>query len=56
LFGPFVGLFGKDGTDEADDGRTVGEDANYVGAAADLFVQPFLRYLQPNQACPRRAA
>lgn len=33
VFGPFVGLFGQDGSDEADDGLAVGEDAHGVGAA-----------------------
>ena len=39
-FGPFVGLLGQDGADEADDGVAVGEDADAVGAAADLAVEP----------------
>ena len=33
-FGPFVGLLGKEGADEADDRVTVGEDADAHGAAA----------------------
>lgn len=44
-FGPFVGLLGKDGADEADDGISVGEDAHDVGAAADLSVEPLGGYL-----------
>jgi hypothetical protein len=40
LFGPFVGLLGQHGADEADDRCPVGEDADHVGAAADLLVQP----------------
>jgi len=39
LFGPFVGLLGQHGADEADDGGPVGEDADHVGAAADLLVE-----------------
>jgi hypothetical protein len=35
-------LFGWDCTDEADQGRAVGDDADDVGAAADLAVQAFL--------------
>ena len=41
-FDPFVVLFGEHGADEADEGGAVGEDADDVGAAADLFVEPFL--------------
>src|SRR5690606_7906802 len=48
LFGPFVGLFGQDRADEADDGGAVGEDADDVGAAADLFVQPLLWVVGPD--------
>jgi hypothetical protein len=40
--GPFVVLLGQDGADEADDGVAAGEDADYVGAAPDLLVQPLL--------------
>jgi hypothetical protein len=35
-------LFSQDGPDEADEGVAVGEDADDVGAAADLFVESFL--------------
>jgi hypothetical protein len=35
-------LFGQDGADEADQGGAAGEDADDVGAAADLFVEPLL--------------
>lgn len=35
-------LPGRDGADEADEGIAVGDDADGVGAAADLPVQPFL--------------
>jgi hypothetical protein len=41
-FGPFVVLFGEHGTDQAGDGVAVREDPDDVGAAADLFVQPFV--------------
>jgi hypothetical protein len=35
-------LFGEYGADEADEGSTVGEDADQVGAPADLSVEAFL--------------
>jgi len=41
-FDPLVVLFGEDGADEAVQGVAVGEDADDVGAAADLAVEPFL--------------
>jgi hypothetical protein len=44
-FDPFVVLFSKHGSDEADDGRTVGEDADDVGAPSDFFVESFLGLL-----------
>src|SRR5688572_19861298 len=47
-FGPFVGLFGQDCADEADDGGAVGEDPDDVGAAADLFVESFLGVVRPD--------
>jgi len=47
LFGPFVVLLGEDGADEPDQGVAVGEDADDVGAAADLPVEPFDAYLEP---------
>ena len=37
---PFVVLLGEDGADESDQGGAVGEDADDVGAAADLPVEP----------------
>ena len=40
--GPLVGLLGQDGAHEADDGLTVGEDADDVGAPADLLVEALL--------------
>ena len=46
--GPFVVLLGQDGADEADQGVAVGEDADDVGAAADLAVEPFLRVVGPD--------
>lgn len=48
--GPFVGLFGQDSADEADDRRSVGEDPDDVGAAADFLVEPFLRVVRPDLA------
>jgi hypothetical protein len=50
-FGPLVVLLGEDGADEADDGVAAGEDPDHVGAAADLLVEPFLGYLQPQPVC-----
>ena len=47
-FGPFVVLFGKDGANEADQRVAAGEDADHVGAAADLPVQPLLRVVAPD--------
>ncbi len=38
-FGPIVMLFGQDRSDEADDRAAVGEDADDVGAPADLAVE-----------------
>jgi hypothetical protein len=43
LYGPFVILFQQNGTDQPDDGRFVGEDADDVGAPLDLAVQSFER-------------
>jgi hypothetical protein len=40
-------LLGVDGADETDDRDAVGEDADDVGAAADLFVQPLERVVAP---------
>jgi hypothetical protein len=40
-------LFGEDGADEADDRGSVGEDADDVGAAADLLVEPLERVVAP---------
>jgi hypothetical protein len=40
-FDPFVVLFSEHGSDEADDGRTVGEDADDVGAPSDFLVESF---------------
>jgi len=40
-------LLGQDGADEADQSGAVGEDADDVGAAADLAVEAFDAYLEP---------
>ncbi len=45
-FGPFAVLFGQNRADEADQGAAVGEDPDDGGAAADLFVQTFVSYLE----------
>jgi len=47
-FGPVVVLFGQDGADEPGQGVAVGEDADDVGAAADLPVQPLGRVVRPD--------
>src|SRR4051812_50218041 len=49
-FGPFVVLLGQDSADQADDGGPVGEDADHVGAAADLAVEPFVGVVGPDLA------
>jgi hypothetical protein len=49
-FGPVVVLLGEDGADEAEQGVAVGEDADYVGAAADLPVEAFLWVVRPDLA------
>jgi hypothetical protein len=41
-------LLGEDGTDEPDQGVAVGEDADHVGAAADLAVEPLLGVVRPD--------
>ena len=40
LGGPFVGLLEQDGTHEAGDGGLVGIDADELGAALNLAVEP----------------
>jgi hypothetical protein len=40
-------LLGEDRSDEADDRGAVGENADDVGAAADLLVQPLERVVAP---------
>jgi hypothetical protein len=42
-----VGL-AEHGADEADDGVAVREDPDYVGAPADLAVEPLLRVARPD--------
>ena len=49
-FGPFVVLLGQDGADEPDDRGAVGEDADDVGAAADLAVEAFVGVVGPDLA------
>jgi len=44
-FGPLVALLGQHGADEPDDGSRPGEDADDVGTAADLLVEPPLGLL-----------
>ena len=52
--GPLVVLLGEDGPDEADHRATVGEDADDVGAAADLLPKRLpeaTRITAPLHAC-----
>ena len=49
-FGPFVVLLGQNGADETDDAGPVGEDADDVGAAADLAVKSLGRVVRPDLA------
>src|SRR4051794_35319402 len=49
-FGPLVVLLGEDGADQADDRWAVGEDADHVGAAADLAVEPLVGVVGPDLA------
>jgi hypothetical protein len=46
--GPLVVLFGEDGADETNQRRAVGEDADDVGAAADLAVESYLGVVRPD--------
>ena len=48
LLGPFVGLLGRDRTDEPHDRGPVGEDPDDLGTAADLFVESLPRVVGPN--------
>jgi hypothetical protein len=41
-------LFGQHGSDEADEGVTVGKDPDDVGAAADLPVEPLGGVVRPD--------
>ena len=43
-------LFGQHRADEADQRVAVGEDADDVGAPADLLVEPFLGVVRPDLA------
>ena len=59
-FGPFVVLFGEDGSHQADDGLAVGEDSHGVGASADVAVEALTRVVGPDlgphpggEACER---
>jgi hypothetical protein len=42
LLGPFVMLFGQDGANQPDHGGAIGKNADDVGAAADLPIEPLL--------------
>ena len=54
LGGPVVVLFGEHGAYEADDGVVVGEDANDIGPALYLFVDPLQRVGRPDLAASAR--
>ena len=45
--GPLVVLLGEHGAGQADEGGAVGEDPDDIGAAPELFVESFQRYLEP---------
>ena len=45
---PLVVLLGEHGTDHADEGRSVREDADHVGAPTNLFVEPLKRVVGPD--------
>src|SRR3954452_24224563 len=47
-FGPFVALLGEHGAEEADQRVAVGKDADYVGAPADLAVEPLAGVVGPD--------
>ena len=49
-FGPLVGLLHQHCADEAHDRVAVGEDADQVGAPADLPVEPLLRVVASDLA------
>jgi hypothetical protein len=44
---PLVVLFGEHRTDQPDDGGSVGEDPDHVGATPDLLVEPLQRVVAP---------
>lgn len=48
VLGPFVVLLGEDGFDEANDRLAVREDADNIGAAANLAVESFGRVVGPD--------
>src|SRR4051795_7631848 len=49
FFGPFVVLLGEHGADQPDEGVAVGEDADDVGAPADLAVEPLVVGVDPGR-------
>ena len=56
---PFIILLEQDGADQAGNGVLIGEDADDLGAALDLAVQPFQRIGRvdlPGSVARRRAA
>ncbi len=50
--GLLVDFFGHDGSDEADDRGSGGEDAGHVGAAPELPVQSLVGVVGPDLAGP----
>src|SRR6476659_1859658 len=50
LLGPLVVLLGQDGADEPDNGLAIGKDADDIGAAADLAVEPLVGIVGPDLA------
>ena len=47
-FGPFVVLFGEDGSHQADDGLAAGEDSHGVGTSAGFSVEALTRVVGPD--------
>ena len=48
LLDPLIVLFRKDGPDQPDDGLTVWEDPDDVGAMSDFSVEPFGGVIGPD--------
>lgn len=49
MLDPLIVLFRKDGPDRPDDGLTVWEDSDDVGATSDFLVEPFGGVIGPDR-------